>query len=117
MGDKQRATPRLLSGGQQQRVAIARALVNGAPVLLCDEPTASLDGATGRGILATLRDLAVKEHRAVVIVTHDERVLPIADRLVHVIDGRVVEGRGDKRDGPPGEPGRPDTIHAKEVLS
>jgi putative ABC transport system ATP-binding protein len=90
MADKQGATPRLLSGGQQQRVAIARALVNDAPVLLCDEPTASLDGRTGQGILATLRELATGEERAVVIVTHDERVLPIADRLVHVIDGKVV---------------------------
>jgi len=90
MADKRRATPRLLSGGQQQRVAIARALVNDAPVLLCDEPTASLDGAIGRSVLTTLRDLATGAGRAVVIVTHDERVLPIADRVVHVIDGRVV---------------------------
>lgn len=88
MADKRSATPRLLSGGQQQRVAIARALVNDAPVLLCDEPTASLDGATGRGILATLRELA-QSGRAVAIVTHDERVLSFADRLVHVIDGRA----------------------------
>jgi putative ABC transport system ATP-binding protein len=94
MADKQGATPRLLSGGQQQRVAIARALVNDAPVLLCDEPTASLDGRTGQGILATLRALATDEERAVVIVTHDERVLPIADRLVHVIDGKVVPDDG-----------------------
>jgi putative ABC transport system ATP-binding protein len=94
MADKQGATPRLLSGGQQQRVAIARALVNDAPVLLCDEPTASLDGRTGQGILATLRELATGEERAVVIVTHDDRVLPIADRLVHVIDGKVVPDDG-----------------------
>lgn len=90
MTDKRNATPRLLSGGQQQRVAIARALVNDAPILLCDEPTASLDGRTGEGILTTLRRLATDEQRAVVIVTHDERVLPIADRILHVIDGRVV---------------------------
>jgi putative ABC transport system ATP-binding protein len=90
MSDRRKATPRLLSGGQQQRVAIARALVNDAPVLLCDEPTASLDGATGRGVLQTLRDLTRGEGRAVVIVTHDERAVPFADRVVHVIDGRVV---------------------------
>ncbi len=88
MGDKRFATPRLLSGGQQQRVAIARALVNDAAVLLCDEPTASLDGVTGRGILATLRDLA-RSGRAIAIVTHDDRVLSIADRVIHVVDGRV----------------------------
>jgi len=90
MAEKRFATPRLLSGGQQQRVAIARALVNDAPVLLCDEPTASLDGATGAGILATLKSLAQEENRAVVIVTHDDRVLAIADEVVHVIDGRAV---------------------------
>jgi putative ABC transport system ATP-binding protein len=93
MTGKRAATPRLLSGGQQQRVAIARALVNDAPVLLCDEPTASLDGATGQGILTTLHDLA-RSGRAVTIVTHDERVLSIADRVVHVIDGRVQEDAG-----------------------
>jgi putative ABC transport system ATP-binding protein len=89
MTDKWRATPRALSGGQQQRVAIARALVNEAPVLLCDEPTASIDSATGQAILGTLRDLAHARGCAVVVVTHDERLLPFADRLVHVIDGRA----------------------------
>ncbi len=89
MADKRQAKPRQLSGGQQQRVAIARSLVNDAPVLLCDEPTASLDGASGRGVLATLRELA-QGGRAVVVVTHDERVLSIADRLVNVVDGRVI---------------------------
>ena len=89
MAGKWSVGPRQLSGGEQQRVSIARALINGASVLLCDEPTASLDSATGRGILAALRDLAHKEDRAVVIVTHDERVLSIADRLLRVEDGRV----------------------------
>jgi putative ABC transport system ATP-binding protein len=97
MGDKRSATPRLLSGGQQQRVAIARALVNDAPVLLCDEPTASLDGVTGRGILATLRELA-HSGRAVAIVTHDERVLSFADRLIHVVDGRAQAGEAHGHD-------------------
>jgi putative ABC transport system ATP-binding protein len=82
-------SPRQLSGGEQQRVSIARALINGTSVLLCDEPTASLDSVTGRGILTTLRELAHNEDRAVVIVTHDERVLSIADRLLRVEDGRV----------------------------
>jgi putative ABC transport system ATP-binding protein len=105
MADRRSASPRLLSGGQQQRVAIARALVNDAPVLLCDEPTASLDGNTGRGILATLRDLAHRGDRAVVIVTHDDRVLSIADRLVHVIDGRVVPDDGRQHQGAGTDPG------------
>jgi putative ABC transport system ATP-binding protein len=93
MGDKLAAKARQLSGGQQQRVAIARALVADAAVLLCDEPTASLDGASGRGVLDTLQRLAHAEDRAVVVVTHDERVLRIADRLLHVEDGRVRERR------------------------
>ena len=93
MADKRAARPRNLSGGQQQRVAIARALVNDAPVLLCDEPTASLDGASGSGVLATLRDLTRSAGRAVAIVTHDDRVLSIADRLIHVTDGRVHSDR------------------------
>ena len=103
MADKRDAKPRFLSGGQQQRVAIARALVNDAAVLLCDEPTASLDGTTGRGVLASLRGLA-GSGRAVVVVTHDDRVLSIADRLVHVIDGRVVAGDEPAGHGPAGRP-------------
>jgi putative ABC transport system ATP-binding protein len=107
MADRWAARPRQLSGGQQQRVAIARALVNDAPALLCDEPTASLDGATGRGILAALRALA-SAGRAVVIVTHDDRVLSIADRLVHVVDGAVVPAASEAALAPglaAGDPG------------
>jgi putative ABC transport system ATP-binding protein len=91
LSDRMDAKARLLSGGQQQRVAIARALVADAGVLLCDEPTASLDGGTGREVLDTLATLAHSERRAVVVVTHDERVLRIADRLIHVEDGRARE--------------------------
>jgi putative ABC transport system ATP-binding protein len=91
MEEKSDAKARLLSGGQQQRVAIARALVADAGVLLCDEPTASLDGDTGRTVLDTLQRLARAEDRAVVIVTHDDRVLRVADRLIHVEDGRARE--------------------------
>ena len=91
MADKLDAKPRHLSVGQQQRVAIARALVAEAGVLLCDEPTASLDSASGTVVLDTLKNLAKTENRAVVVVTHDTRVLKIADRLVHVEDGRTRE--------------------------
>jgi putative ABC transport system ATP-binding protein len=91
LSDKLDAKARTLSGGQQQRVAIARALVADAGVLLCDEPTASLDGRTGRDVLDTLARVAREQGRAVVIVTHDDRVLRIADRVVHVEDGRARE--------------------------
>jgi putative ABC transport system ATP-binding protein len=91
MSGKLEAKARMLSGGQQQRVAIARALVADAGVLLCDEPTASLDGHTGRDVLDTLARLAHEEDRSVVIVTHDERVLRVADRVIHVEDGRARE--------------------------
>ena len=91
MLDRALAKPRALSGGQQQRVAIARALANAAPVLLCDEPTAALDSTTGASILNTLRTLAARARQAVVIVTHDARVLSIADRVYEVTDGRVSE--------------------------
>ena len=91
LAGKVEAKARQLSVGQQQRVAIARALVADAGVLLCDEPTASLDSETGREVLATLKGLAHTEGRAVVVVTHDERVLRIADRLVRVEDGRARE--------------------------
>ncbi len=80
--------PRQLSGGQQQRVAIARAIVTDPLVVLCDEPTASLDAASGDQVLDLLRALVSEERRAAVIVTHDERVLRIADRVVRVSDGR-----------------------------
>jgi ABC-type lipoprotein export system ATPase subunit len=94
MGDKAEVKARMLSGGQQQRVAIARALVADAGVLLCDEPTASLDGKVGREVLDALARLAHEQRRAVVIVTHDDRVLRIADRLLVVEDGAVREGSG-----------------------
>ncbi|MBC8068177.1 MAG: ABC transporter ATP-binding protein [Deltaproteobacteria bacterium] len=82
--------PRELSGGQQQRVAIARALVTSARLLLCDEPTASLDSAAGEQVLGLLREIASGSGRAVVVVTHDRRVLRIADRVLDMRDGAVV---------------------------
>jgi putative ABC transport system ATP-binding protein len=83
--------PRELSGGEQQRIAIARAVVTNPRIVLCDEPTASLDGASGQLVLDLLRDLASGAERAVVVVTHDERVIRIADRVIDVADGRIRE--------------------------
>lgn len=83
------ANPKHLSGGQRQRVAVARALVRNPELLLADEPTASLDGQTGREIMELLRRLARQQGCAVLIVTHDSRILDMADRLMYLEDGRL----------------------------
>ena len=82
--------PGQMSGGQQQRVAIARAIVKEPPLLLCDEPTGSLDLATGRQILAVLRELAREAHRTVVLVTHNSAIAEMADRVVWLHSGTVA---------------------------
>ncbi|MEO8034158.1 MAG: ABC transporter ATP-binding protein [Acidobacteriota bacterium] len=91
LGDRRRFLPRDLSGGQKQRVAIARALAGSAPILLADEPTANLDSVVGTQVLQMFRDLARKERRALVIVTHDPKVRAIADRVVKIHDGRISD--------------------------
>ncbi|HLP83061.1 MAG TPA: ABC transporter ATP-binding protein [Phycisphaerales bacterium] len=83
--------PRQLSGGQQQRVAIARALVHKPRLLLCDEPTAALDGKSGQAVMTLLRELAVSPDRAAIVVTHDPRVYAYADRIAHMEDGLLVK--------------------------
>jgi len=90
LAHRQDHLPDQLSGGERQRVAIARALVADPPLLLCDEPTGSLDSARGREIFALLRELADREARAVVIVTHDPAARPFATRVVELRDGRIV---------------------------
>jgi putative ABC transport system ATP-binding protein len=87
--DRARFLPRDLSGGQKQRVAIARAMAGRAPILLADEPTANLDSETGTQILGLFRELAKREGRALLIVTHDPRVRHVADRVVRIQDGII----------------------------
>jgi len=90
LSERRNFLPRDLSGGQKQRVAIARALAGNAPILLADEPTANLDSVSGTQILEMFRELAKKERRALVIVTHDPKVRTIADRVVQIRDGRLA---------------------------
>ena len=81
--------PSALSGGQCQRVAIARALAGNPRVLLADEPTAALDSRTGREVVELLKRMVTQHHCAVLMVTHDPRILDVADRLLHMEDGRL----------------------------
>lgn len=86
-----RKYPSQLSGGQQQRVAIARALVHSPRLVICDEPTASLDAETGQTVMKLLRELAVTPERSVIVVTHDDRIYKYADRISSMSDGSIVE--------------------------
>ena len=81
--------PNQLSGGQQQRVAIARALVHNPQIVISDEPTASLDAETGREVMELLRQVASSKDRAVIVVTHDNRIFPFADYIATMSDGRI----------------------------
>jgi putative ABC transport system ATP-binding protein len=88
--------PSHLSGGQSQRVAIARALANRPRVILADEPTAALDTENGTNVMALLKRLAVENHSAIMVVTHDHRMVHGFDRILDVSDGRIV---GERRNG------------------
>jgi putative ABC transport system ATP-binding protein len=90
LSDRGRFLPRDLSGGQKQRVAIARALAGSAPIILADEPTANLDSQVGTQVLELFRDLAKREDRALLIVTHDPKVRGVADRVAHIRDGVIL---------------------------
>ena len=89
LGDRGNSLPSHLSGGQQQRVAIARALVHGPKLIVCDEPTSALDEKTGHTVMELMRDLALENGRALVVVTHDARIFEFADRIAKMNDGRV----------------------------
>ena len=92
--DKAELPPKRLSGGEQQRVAIARAIVAEPDLLILDEPTASLDGDTGRRILAFVRNQVLSDRRAILVVTHDERIYDYASRIIRMEDGRIVPSPG-----------------------
>ena len=89
--DRASLTPVKLSGGEQQRVALARAIVSRPDLLILDEPTASLDGVTGRKIIGFIRENILNEHRCIIIVTHDARINEYADRNIRMEDGRIVD--------------------------
>jgi putative ABC transport system ATP-binding protein len=101
VGIKNRAhlPPVKLSGGEQQRVAIARAIASGPDILIFDEPTASLDGDTGRKILDFVKKNILNENRCIIIVTHDSRIFEYADRIMKMEDGRVLGiAKGERRE-------------------
>lgn len=99
IGDQADKLPSQLSGGQQQRVAIARALVHEPRLVVCDEPTAALDASSGRRVMDLLRDVAVAEDRACIIVTHDNRIFDLADRILVLEDGKITHDGTDMPDG------------------
>jgi len=91
LGNRLNYHPSHLSGGQKQRVSIARALVNHPKLLLADEPTAALDSKSGRDVMNLMQQLAREQNCAVLIVTHDNRILDVADRIIHMEDGRLIK--------------------------
>jgi putative ABC transport system ATP-binding protein len=103
--DRVNALPSQLSGGQQQRVAIARSLVHEPRLIVCDEPTSSLDHVNGHQVMELLKSVAVGQDRTLIIVTHDARIFQFADRIANMDDGRIVgiqgkhNGHGDEPQG------------------
>ena len=91
------AEPSQLSGGEQQRVSIARALANRPPVILADEPTAPLDSERALGVMRILNQMAQQSQTAIIVVTHDEKIIPTFKRIYHIREGRTVEEAGEGR--------------------
>lgn len=92
IGHKAHTSPNNLSKGQQQRVAIARAMINNSKIIVCDEPTSALDHVAGGEVMHLLHDLALQSSRAVIVVTHDHRIFPHAQRIVYMNDGLITQG-------------------------
>jgi len=97
LGNRLHYYPDKLSGGQKQRVAIARALVSYPKIVLADEPTAALDSQSGRDVVNLMQKLAKEQGCTILMVTHDNRILDIADRIVHMEDGSLVQALGSAR--------------------
>lgn len=97
LGNRAEYYPERLSGGQKQRVAIARALISRPKIVLADEPTAALDKKSGRDVVELMQKLAKEQSCTILLVTHDNRILDIADRIVYMEDGRLVNDGTDKR--------------------
>ncbi len=91
LSDKIGISPTQLSGGQQQRIAIARALIHEPPIIVCDEPTSFLDHVTGQHIMELLKKIVHERNVTIIVVTHDPRIVPYADKVDHLEDGRIVQ--------------------------
>ena len=97
VGHRAQAQVAQLSGGEQQRVSIARALVNHAPIILADEPTAPLDSERAMTVIRILNEMAHRFQTAIIVVTHDEKIIPTFKRIYHIRDGRTYEEAGEGR--------------------
>lgn len=92
IGEKAQISPPQISGGQQQRVAIARSIIHNPDLIVCDEPTSYLDYETGKKIMELLCSIMRKNGKTLIVVTHDVRIIPFADRIAKLEDGRIVDG-------------------------
>jgi putative ABC transport system ATP-binding protein len=95
VGHRAKAEPSQLSGGEQQRVSIARALANRPPVILADEPTAPLDSERALAVVRILNQMAKQSQTAIIVVTHDEKIIPMFKRIYQIRDGETIEVKGE----------------------